>query len=282
MMERKKWFCACCIICLLTAAVMTVPMFDSKGVEVQDAEKVNLQSEDSTEMTQTTQGMRDTEEKIVEVLAEEAKIADEAEVTEIPMAQPENTEEMKSASLDTEHIWAAAYHSVIFQAGLTNDNLVLMALAEAESRELELLAISGDHIVTYQGERFTISDDDYQVLLRIVESEAPEEDIKGKMLVANVVLNRVLSDWFPNTITEVVFEKKQFAPISDGNYWRVNVSESTVEAVERVLKGEDESEGALFFMARALANPKNVKWFDDSLEFLFKHGVHEFFKAKSK
>lgn len=131
--------------------------------------------------------------------------------------------------------------------------------------------------------KIILSKKDKSVLLRIVEAEATGEDIKGKMLVANVILNRVnKKDEFPNNVTAVVFEKTgnkyQFSPIGDGRYWDVSISKDTKKAVERVLNGEDESKGALYFMARKYANPKNVAWFDNSLTWLFQHGVHEFYK----
>jgi len=119
-------------------------------------------------------------------------------------------------------------------------------------------------------------------LQRIVEAEAGGEDEDGKLLVANVVLNRVGSDEFPNTIPEVVFQKSkgvtQFSPVADGRYDKVNISEETVKAVNRALEGEDISEGALYFAARKYASKKSMKWFDNELNYLFKHGGHEFFK----
>ena len=57
---------------------------------------------------------------------------------------------------------------------------------------------------------------DYNVLLKIVEAEAGGEDLIGKIMVANVILNRVNSDRFPNNVTDVVYQKSQFSPISDG------------------------------------------------------------------
>ena len=122
------------------------------------------------------------------------------------------------------------------------------------------------------------------MLLRIVEAEATCEDVKGRMLVANVILNRVLSEKFPDSIAEVVFQNNgvtyQFSPIKDGRYWTVNVSEETKEAVERVLAGEDYSQGAMYFAARSMADKKAMRWFDSSLKYLFRHGVHEFFADK--
>ncbi len=58
----------------------------------------------------------------------------------------------------------------------------------------------------------------------------------------------------------------------------MEVSEETVNAVERALLGEDISQGALYFVARKYADSSKVKWFDRNLTYLFKHGGHEFFK----
>ena len=129
-----------------------------------------------------------------------------------------------------------------------------------------------------------LSVEELEVLQRIVEAEATGEDIYGKILVANVVLNRVNDEGFPDTVKEVVFQKSggsyQFSPTRDGRYWSVTVSDSTIEAVERALTGEDYSEGALYFFARRLTTSKKAKWFDNSLDRLFKYGCHEFYKNK--
>lgn len=116
------------------------------------------------------------------------------------------------------------------------------------------------------------------VLERIVEAEAGDQDMKGRMLVANVVVNRVKSEEFPDTVEGVVFAHRQFSPVSNGSYYRVEVSDLTREAVRRVLKGEDYSKGALYFMDRAGATASNAAWFDRDLTRLFRHGCHEFFR----
>ena len=121
-----------------------------------------------------------------------------------------------------------------------------------------------------------------EALLRIVEAEAGCEDEEGKLLVANVVLNRVNHKSFPDTVTEVILQKEngvtQFSPVANGRYYRVEVSEETISAVGRALTGEDISEGALYFAARKYADSDKMKWFDENLTFLFSHGGHEFFK----
>lgn len=130
--------------------------------------------------------------------------------------------------------------------------------------------------------KYELSREDYEALLKIVEAEAGSEDETGKLLVANVVLNRVNSDQFPDTVAEVVYQrqggKAQFSPLGNGSIQKIAASEETVRAVERALKGEDVSRGALYFAARKAAAPENMQWFDRCLTRLFAYGGHEFFE----
>lgn len=161
-------------------------------------------------------------------------------------------------------------------------------VADEESSSLGIVSIaaSGQRVVDCNVLEkdlvYELDEESLNVLLRIVEAEAGGEDIEGKLLVANVVLNRVESEEFPDTVKEVVFQKSkgvtQFSPVSNGRYHTVEISPETVEAVERALQGEDISQGALYFAARKYADSDRMKWFDENLILLFKHGGHEFFK----
>lgn len=129
--------------------------------------------------------------------------------------------------------------------------------------------------------KYRLEQEELEVLLRIVEAEAGCEDEEGKLLVANVVLNRLNSDKFPDSITEIVFQREngvtQFSPVADGSYYKVTISEETVDAVGRALAGEDISRGALYFAARKYADSDSMRWFDEKTTLLFRHGGHEFF-----
>lgn len=146
---------------------------------------------------------------------------------------------------------------------------------------------SGQRVVDYEvlkrEDYYQLSDQDYEALLKIVQAEAGNEDEKGKMLVAGVVLNRVESGRFPDTVEEVVFQNKdgvyQFSPVANGSYNKVKVTEETKEAVDRVLSGEDITQGALYFAARKYADDSKMEWFDRNLTRLFEYGGHEFFTS---
>ena len=128
--------------------------------------------------------------------------------------------------------------------------------------------------------QLSISSADYQVLLKIVEAEAGSEDLNGRILVANVVLNRVKSELFPDCVADVVYQHSngvyQFSPVKNGTIDTVSISEETKQAVELALDGTDLSKGALYFAARNAANEKNMRWFDTHLVRLFAYGGHEF------
>ena len=144
----------------------------------------------------------------------------------------------------------------------------------SEQRTLQLQTITRKN-------RIEITRGEYENLLRIVEAEAGGEDKMGKMLVANVIINRVEDDRFPDTINQVIFQEEegvaQFSPIADGRFYQVKITQETIEAVNDVLSGEDNSKGALYFAARKAADPENMKWFDENLTRLFAYGSHEFF-----
>ena len=124
------------------------------------------------------------------------------------------------------------------------------------------------------------SEEDYHVLCTIVEAEAGDQDAKGRILVANVIINRVKKEGkFGSTIKEVVFANNgktyQFSPTKPGGrYYRVTASELTIECVDRALRGEDYSQGALYFCMKTSPN----SWFNRKLQFLFKHQDHYFYK----
>lgn len=130
--------------------------------------------------------------------------------------------------------------------------------------------------------RIEIDEREMEILCRIVQAEAGGEDIRGKILVADVIINRVESPNFPDNVEEVVFQYGdgvyQFSPVGNGRINDVVVTEETREAVYSALLGEDISGGALFFISRKYADPSGLAWFEGNLTCVAKYGGHEFFR----
>ena len=185
-----------------------------------------------------------------------------------------------SLAVEEKAVWEEAEGAAAEMPAETAAEMPAEIPAEAEAR-LEEGMEEAEPTEADSGRVYELSEEDYDALLRLVEAEASGEDIKGKMLVANVVLNRVESSSFPDTVKEVIYQRHngraQFSPVATGKIDRMAVSEETVEAVERALCGEDESCGALYFVAPAYADAANHRWFQKNLTWLFSYNGHEFY-----
>lgn len=77
---------------------------------------------------------------------------------------------------------------------------------------------------------------DMELLAQLVEAEAGNQDFTGKCLVVDVILNRVESPEFPNTIPEVIFQDGQFSVIKNGAFdkagWNMKEDDYAAVAVE--------------------------------------------------
>ena len=90
------------------------------------------------------------------------------------------------------------------------------------------------------------------LLARLVHGEARGEPYTGKVAVAAVVLNRVRSASFPNTISGVIFENGAFDCVYDGQLWLTPDSES-IRAANDALAGWDPTGGCMYYYNPATA-----------------------------
>ena len=86
------------------------------------------------------------------------------------------------------------------------------------------------------------------LLARIINGEARGEPYLGQVAVGAVIMNRVRSSEFPNTIAGVIYQKGQFTAITDGQFDKAIEKNSTVyKAAREALNGSDPTGGALYF-----------------------------------
>ncbi|USG68085.1 cell wall hydrolase [Brevibacillus ruminantium] len=94
--------------------------------------------------------------------------------------------------------------------------------------------------------RISVSNRDRELLARLVYAEGRGEPYEGQVAVAAVVLNRVESSQFPNTIPGVIFAENAFSPVHSGRLSSAT-NETARRAVLDAIHGADPSQGALYF-----------------------------------
>jgi N-acetylmuramoyl-L-alanine amidase len=113
-------------------------------------------------------------------------------------------------------------------------------------------------------------------LAHIISAESQGESLTGQIAVGNVVLNRVASNEFPDTVPAVIFDLTdgvQFEPVSNGTVYETPTALS-VEAAMRALDGETPVGNALYFYAPALSSGV---WINANRTYLTTIGCHRFY-----
>lgn len=96
------------------------------------------------------------------------------------------------------------------------------------------------------------STSDVYLLARVIYGEARGEPYKGQVAIAAVVLNRVESSSFPNTIAKVVYQNGAFSIVADGQI-NLTPDDTAIRAAKDAMNGYDPTGGALFYY-----NPKKT------------------------
>jgi N-acetylmuramoyl-L-alanine amidase len=96
------------------------------------------------------------------------------------------------------------------------------------------------------GRAFTITNQDIDLMAKVVYKESNAEPYEGKVAVASVILNRLKNNEFPKSIDGVIMQKYAFSCVVDG---RIDASpnKSCYDAVYDALNGKDPTSNALYF-----------------------------------
>ncbi|MCC2683258.1 MAG: spore cortex-lytic enzyme [Paenibacillaceae bacterium] len=104
--------------------------------------------------------------------------------------------------------------------------------------------------------KVSLNRSEMDILARTIYSEARGESYVGQVAVGAVVMNRIASSQFPDTIRGVVFQSRAFTSVSDGQFW-LTPNSTAYKAAYDAVRGWDPSKGALYYF-----NPKTStsKW----------------------
>ena len=168
-----------------------------------------------------------------------------------------------------------------------SDNLILIQPQE-EKEELSLYnsSFSSQNIVYFQEEveqeqeeeictlYTSLTKEEIELIELTVQHEVGNFSKDYKKLIAAIIRNRLESDSFPNTISEVILAKGQF---SNGDYVGVNVDIETQEAVEEVFSMEESPHLATYYYNPELSSYSSIYWFEYSgdIEYLFSYSEED-------
>ena len=115
------------------------------------------------------------------------------------------------------------------------------------------------------------STSDLQLMARAINGEARGEPYEGQVAVGAVILNRVKSSQFPNTIAGVIYEKGAFTAVSDG---QINVAikegSTVLKAARDAMNGWDPTGGAIYYFNPSTATNKWI-WSRPLIKTIGKH-----------
>lgn len=135
------------------------------------------------------------------------------------------------------------------------EEIIALSIQEAEEikkerieRPREVMELPKVEPVTYQDEFYI---DELLYLAKCVEAEAGNQDQLGKRLVVDVILNRVDSMEFPDTITEVINQQGQFSVVANGSIEKQTPNRDTWEAIALELERRTDT-NVLYFKTGGL------------------------------
>ena len=150
----------------------------------------------------------------------------------------------------TTHIFFISFLSIVYIISLNVNSLGEEIILSIKNK---IFAVVTDESST--STNIPAGDDMVNLLARLVNGEARGEPYEGQVAVAAVILNRVKSPKFPNTIASVIYQKSQFSCVTDGQFNEPIDENSTVyKAAQEAMNGSDPTNGALYFY-----NPSKTK-----------------------
>ncbi|MGL5256951.1 MAG: cell wall hydrolase [Proteocatella sp.] len=146
---------------------------------------------------------------------------------------------------------------------------------EVSSKKSENNSKDNIEVFSHNGSSLKITESDIDLLAKLVYCESRGEPFNGKVAVASVVLNRVMSSKFPDTIEGVIFQRNAFSCVKNGTLI-AQPTQSCYDAVYEAIRGKDPTNEALFFYNPTIAT---CSWMKETAKKDSKRiGNHTFFK----
>ncbi|WP_168121216.1 cell wall hydrolase [Paenibacillus sp. HB172176] len=207
--------------------------------------------------------------QVAELLRASVKWNNEERIAELTTAAAAKAESAEAEAAVKENGGDAGIVLASVAAQDAGDQADAAASEEAAPADVETEAFKPS-ILEHPAAPFT--DAEMQLLAKIVQVEAGYEPYEGQLAVANVILNRVKSKSFPNSIHDVIYSGKQFPPAHNGLLDKSVPNKSVLRAAKDALNGKNNVANAVYFY-----NPKVTGGsFWNSLDRIADIGHHRF------
>lgn len=136
--------------------------------------------------------------------------------------------------------------------------VVVLVFASAFAISVPVKSKADSELVYTHRRKTTFTEAEFRLYVALIYAEAQGEPYEGKVAVANVILNRIYSDEFPDNLYDVVYEPRQFSPVTNGaldkHLWEYDSGKfttsyhlETIEAAKEAMSGVNNIGDRLFF-----------------------------------
>ncbi len=167
---------------------------------------------------------------------------------------------------DTLYILAKRFGTTVNQIksynGLKSDTVII-------GQKLIIPGATAATVTSARGSRNNFTQEEINLMAQAVYGEARGESYTGQVAIAAVILNRLESPDFPDTIKGVIFQPWAFTAVHDGQFW-LTPNATAVKAVRDAINGHDPTGGALYYWNPETATNKWV-WTRSIIKTIGKH-----------
>jgi spore germination cell wall hydrolase CwlJ-like protein len=258
--------------------------------------KTTTKSEETEKTTTTKKETSETSATTTKAAVTEVKTSETTSAKETSAKSDESaTEDVKSCSAMTMY----TNDKVNMREGPTLDDSVIKVLAE--DTEITVTGYTSDwYRIKYDGKtgycmkRYATSEKpeaetettedvisytsaEFDMLCYVLQGEVGDCSEGSKIAVANVIINRVKSSAFPDSIEGVLTQANQFTAVNNYYNGTSTPTANTIECAKRALGGEDNTNGAVYYYAPKYCSGSTASWFE-SLTFCMELDGQRFFK----
>ncbi|WP_202079847.1 cell wall hydrolase [Caldalkalibacillus salinus] len=220
---------------------------DQTSEDGQETDEDQTSEDGETDEDQTSEDGQETDE---DQTSEDGQETDEDQTSQDNQGSEE--EPRTEEDQESEENQASEDEQSAEEDKLTEEEL-LQALEDYENGKI-LKAGQELRVVIPQVTENKLDEKELELLARIIYVEAGYEPFKGQVAVGNVVMNRVESAYFPNSIRDVIYQPNQFTPVRNGRFHSAVPSETAYLAAREVFAGTEYVGDALYFYNPRLAD----------------------------